>query len=128
MKPASWLILLGSIVLFAGGLLHLLGYPYIFPPLVKAGVEARLIGALKAMWSAFAVQFVILSVALVCISRRPQGRNLILFLCLIPLINAILMYSLIGPFSDGPPGGGNQDTERQPRPRPAPCAAGHMGE
>lgn len=98
MKLASWLILLGSIVLFAGGLLHLLGYPYIFPPLVKAGVEARLIGALKAMWSSFAVQFVILSVAIVWIGRRPQGRNLILFLCLIPLINAILMYSLIGPF------------------------------
>lgn len=98
MKLASWLILLGSMVLFASGLLHLLGYPYIFPLLVKAGVEAKVIGAIRALWPAFTVQFVVLSVAFVWISRRPQGRNLILFLCLIPLIDAILMYSLVGPF------------------------------
>jgi hypothetical protein len=98
MKLARLLILLGSIVLFASGLLHLLGYPYIYPPLVKAGVDAKLIGAIKAVWSAFTVQFVVVSAALVWLSRRPQGRSLILFLCLIPLIDAVLMYLLVGPF------------------------------
>jgi len=98
MKLARLLILLGSILLFASGLLHLLGYPYIFPPLVKAEVDAKLIGAIKALWSAFTFQFVVVSPALVWLSRRPQGRNLILFLCLIPLINAILTYLLIGSF------------------------------
>jgi hypothetical protein len=98
MKLPRWLILLGSILLFASGLLHLLGYPYIFPALLKAGIDRKLIGALKALWLAFTVSFVVVSAAFIFLSRRPQGRNLILFLCLLPLINAILMYSLVGPF------------------------------
>jgi hypothetical protein len=98
MKLAHWLILLGSIVLFASGLVHLLGYPHIFPVLVSAGVDLRLIGAIKTLWLSFTVEFVILSPAFVWISRLPRGRNLLLFLTLIPLMNAFLMYYLIGPF------------------------------
>jgi hypothetical protein len=98
MKLARLLILLGSIVLFVSGLLHLLGYPHISPPLVKAGVDAKLISAIKALWLAFTVQFVVVSAVLVWLSRRPQGRNLIFFLCLIPLIDAVLMYLQVGPF------------------------------
>jgi hypothetical protein len=85
-------------VLFGGGLLRLWGYPYIFPPLVRAaGVDAQLIGAVYAVWLSFAVQFVAASPVLVCLSRRAQGRYVISLLFLLPLVNAILMYRLVGP-------------------------------
>ena len=33
----------------------------------------------------------------ICLSRRAQGRNVMSLLFLLPLINAILMYRLVGP-------------------------------
>ena len=98
MTPARWLVLLGSIVLFCAGLLHLLGYPHIFPVLHAAGLNPQLIGALLALWASFSVQFVVLSSALVWISWRPRARTLLLFLALVPAANAALMYHFIGPF------------------------------
>lgn len=97
MTPARWLVLLGSMVLFGGGLLRLWGYPYIFPPLVRAGVDAQLMGAVYAVWLSFAVQFVAVSPVFVCLSRRAQGGYVISLLFLLPLVNAILMYRLVGP-------------------------------
>jgi peptidoglycan/LPS O-acetylase OafA/YrhL len=52
----------------------------------------------KATWLAFSVQFWFLSPALVWISRRPAARSLLLYLALIPLIDAALMYYYVGPF------------------------------
>jgi hypothetical protein len=98
MTPARWLILLGCIVLFCGGLMHLIGYSFLIPVIAKAGVDASLLGAVKAVWFAFSVQFVVLSPALVWISRRPDGRSLLLYLSLIPVIDAVLMYYFVGPF------------------------------
>jgi hypothetical protein len=45
----------------------------------------------------FAVQFVVVSPVFVCLSHRAQGRYVIFFLFLLPLINGILMYWLAGP-------------------------------
>ena len=98
MTLPRWLILLASILLFCGGLLHLIGYKFLIPALVNAGVDPKLLGAVKATWLAFSVQFWFLSPALVWISRRPAARSLLLYLALIPLIDAALMYYYVGPF------------------------------
>jgi len=98
MTPARWLVLLGCIILFCGGLVHLLGYPHIFPVLVRAGLEPPLVGALLALWAGFSVEFLVLSPAFVWISLRPKPRNLLLFLSLIPVAMTVLMYHFIGPF------------------------------
>ena len=98
MTLPRWLILLASIILFGGGLLHLIGYKFLIPALVNAGVDPKLLGAVKATWLAFSVQFWFLRPALVWISRRPAARSLLLYLALIPLIDAALMYYYVGPF------------------------------
>ena len=77
MTLPRWLILLASIILFGGGLLHLIGYKFLIPALVNAGVDPKLLGAVKATWLAFSVQFWFLSPALVWISRRPAALSLI---------------------------------------------------
>ena len=99
MTLPRWLILLASIILFCGGLLHLIGgYKFMMPALVNAGVDPTLVGAVKAVWLAFSVQFWFLSPAIVWISRRPAARSLLLYLALIPVIDAALMYYYVGPF------------------------------
>ena len=98
MTLPRWLILLASIILFCGGLLHLIGYKFAIPALVNAGVDPKLLGAVKAVWFAFAVQFCFLSPAFVWISRRPAAGSLLLYLALIPVIDATLMYYYVGPF------------------------------
>ena len=98
MTLPRWLILLASIILFGGGLLHLIGYKFAIPALVNAGVDPKFLGAVKAVWLAFSVQFWFLSPAVVWISRRPAARSLLLYLALIPVIDAALMYYYVGPF------------------------------
>ena len=98
MTLPRWLVLLASIVLFCAGLLHIVGYSYLMPVLVKAGVEPRVLGAVKAVWFVFSVELLILAPAFVWISRRPGARSLLLFLTLIPLIDAGLMYHFVGLF------------------------------
>jgi len=94
-----WLVLLGSLVLFAAALLHIIGgYFYLIPALVKAGVDPRLLGAVKCVWLVFTVELVVLTPAFVWISRRAGGRSLLLYLALIPVIDGILMYYFVGPF------------------------------
>ncbi len=98
MTLARWLILLACIVLFCAGLMHVIGYHFVIPVLVKAGLDAKYLGAVKAVWLVFSVDLVVLSPAFVWISRRPGWRSLLLYLALIPLIDAVLMYYFVGPF------------------------------
>jgi len=98
MTLARWLVLLASIVLFCAGLLHVVGYSYLMPVLVKAGVDPRVLGAVKAVWFVFSVELLILAPAFVWISRRRGARFLLLFLGLIPLIDTGLMYHFVGLF------------------------------
>jgi hypothetical protein len=98
LTPARWLILLGCIVLFCAGLMHLIGYSFLIPVLVKAGVDPGILGAVKAVWFVFTVELVILTPAVVWLSWRPGTRSLLLFLALIPVADAILMYHYVGPF------------------------------
>jgi hypothetical protein len=99
MTPARWLILLASIILFCAGLMHIIGYTFLIPVLVKTGVDAKILGAIKAVWLVFSVELVILSPAFVWLGQRPGSRSLLLYLALIPLIDAGLMYYFVGGFT-----------------------------
>ena len=77
---------------------HLIGYKFLIPDLVKAGVDPAIVGAVKAVWLAFSVEFVVLSPVLVWISRRTGLRPLLLYLALIPVTDFILMYHFVGLF------------------------------
>ena len=57
MSLARWLVLIASIVLFAAGLLHVIGYLYgLGPALVKSGIDPRVLGAVKCVWFVFTVE------------------------------------------------------------------------
>jgi hypothetical protein len=98
MTPARWLILLASIILFCAGLMHIIGYTFLVPVIAKAGLDPKVLGAVKAVWLVFSVELLILSPAFVWISRRPGARSLLFYLALIPVINAVLMYHFVGRF------------------------------
>ena len=100
MKLARQLILLGSIVMFAGALLHILGgLRGVFPVLANAGMNPRIVGAIKCVWLVVSAHGLLLAPALVWISRRPDTRSLLRYLVLIPVVDAVLMYCFVGFFA-----------------------------
>ena len=100
MKLARLLILLGSIVMFAGALLHIVGGSLgVFPVLAKTGMDARVAGAIKCVWLVVSAHGLLLAPALVWISRRPDTRSLLRYLVLIPVVDALLMYCFVGFFA-----------------------------
>jgi len=100
MKLARLLILLGSIVMFAGALLHIVGGSLgVFPVLAKTGMDARVAGAIKCVWLVVSAHGVLLAPALVWISRRPGTGSLLRYLALIPTVDAVLMFRFVGLFS-----------------------------
>jgi len=100
LKLARLLILLGSIVMFVGALLHILGGSLgVFPVLEKAGMDPRVAGAIKCVWLVVSAHGVLLASALVWISRRPGTRSLLRYLALIPVVDAVLMFRFVGLFA-----------------------------
>jgi len=100
MKLARLLVLLGSIVMFVGALLHILGGSLgVFPVLAKAGIDPLVAGAIKCVWLIVSAHGVLLAPALVWISRRPGTRSLLRYLALIPFVDAVLMLRFVGFFT-----------------------------
>jgi hypothetical protein len=100
MKLARLLILLGSIVMFTGALLHIVGGSVgVFPALAKAGMAPLVAGAIKCVWLVVSAHGVLLAPAFVWISRRQGTGALLRYLALIPAVDATLMYYFVGPFS-----------------------------
>jgi hypothetical protein len=100
MTLPRWLILSGSIVMFTGALLHVVGGSLgVFPVLAKSGVDPLVAGAIKCVWLVVSAHGVLLAPALVWISRRQGTRALLRYLALIPLVDAVLMYHFVGFFT-----------------------------
>src|SRR5271169_69442 len=100
MTRARLLILLGSIVMFVGALLHIVGGSLgVFPVLAKAGVAPLVASAIKCVWLVVSAHGILLAPALVWISRRHGTRSLLRYLSLIPLVDAVLMFHFVGLFS-----------------------------
>jgi hypothetical protein len=99
MKSARLLVLLGSTVMFLGGLAHGLGYLKLFPTVAASNLAPELVGALRCVWLVFSAHSLLLAPALVWISRRPGSRSLLRYLALIPLVDAVLMFHFVGLFA-----------------------------
>ena len=100
MKLARLFILLGSIAMFVGALLHILGGSLgVFPALAKAGMDPRIAGAVKCVWLVVSAHGVLLAPALVWISRRQGTSSLLRYLALIPVVDAVLMVRFVGFFT-----------------------------
>lgn len=98
MTFARCLILAASIVLLCNGLAHLLGYTHVIAVLTRNGVNPGIVSAIQAIWLIYTLHLVLLSVAIVWISRLPGTRSLLLFLALFSVSDAVLMFGFIGPF------------------------------
>jgi hypothetical protein len=99
MKLARLFILLGSIVMFLGALLHIVGGSVgVFPALAKAGMDPRVAGAVKCVWLVVSAHGILLAPALVWISRQGT-RSLLRYLALIPTVDAVLMFLFVGFFA-----------------------------
>ena len=100
MTLPRWLILLGSIVMFVGAVLHIVGGSLgVFPALMKAGLDPQISGAVKCVWVVVSAHGILLAPALVWISRRQGTRDLLRYLALIPVVDATLMYHFVGFFA-----------------------------
>ena len=98
MKIARMLILLSAIVTFLAGLTHTVGYKFVIPMLINSDLQPKITEALKAVWLIYSIHLVLLSVAIVWLSRLPGTRSLLLFLALFPITDATLMLRFVGPF------------------------------
>ena len=98
MRTARWLILLAGIVMFLAGLAHTIGYGFVMPVLVKSNLPAQIVDAIRCVWLVYSVHLILLSVAIVWISRLPGTRSLLLFLALVPIFDAFFMFHFVGPF------------------------------
>ena len=98
MKTARWLILVAAVVLFLAGLTHTLGYKFVAPVLVKSNLPTNTVDAMKGVWLIYSAHLILLSVAIVWISRLHGTRSMVLFLALFPISDAIFMYHFVGPF------------------------------
>ena len=98
MKLARLLVLLSAIALFLGGIAHTFGYTRISTILAGSTLSPKIADALRCVWLVFTAEAVLLAPALVWISRRPGTRSLLLYLALIPVVDAVLMYHFVGFF------------------------------
>jgi len=91
------LLIAGGAILLVGGMLHGYGYRIVEPKFASALTsEPHLLGVFKALWWAFAVQFVVVGLIVLRASRLPVGRSVILLCALIPGVTSILMFHYIG--------------------------------
>jgi len=99
MKLARWLVVIGCLLLLAGGLLHSYGSAFVFAKLAASNLDGGLMGAMKCLWLSFSVEFIVLSFIIFRASRLSNGRGLVLLCTVIPALTAILMYQFAGAFS-----------------------------
>src|SRR5437764_2124147 len=99
MKLGRCLIILGGVILLIGGLLHTYAYKFVEPKFAAAlAADPHLLGVFKAMWWAFAVEFVMLGLIVLWASRLPVCRIVLLRYAVIRGLTSLLMFHYMAPF------------------------------
>jgi hypothetical protein len=98
LKIARWLIVIGSLVLFFGAILHLYGYNFIMPRVAATNPGPEILNVFKALWWSFAVPGIVLCPLIIWVSRLPSGRGLVLLCTVIPAATGILLFCFLGWF------------------------------
>ena len=98
MKLARWLIVIGSLLLLFGAVLHSYGYRFVMPTVAASNIGPGLLSVFKALWWVFSVQSALLCPVIIRASRLPNGRGVVLLSALIPAAVAIVGFCFLGVF------------------------------
>jgi hypothetical protein len=98
MKTARLITLIGSVVLFASGILHSTGYPKIASALAKNPTSPMLASVLKTCWITFSVEMVVLAVIAFVARSLDRGGSIVLLCAAANAANGFLLFHFLGPF------------------------------
>ena len=98
MKAARWLVLIGSLLLFFGAILHLYGYTFVMPRIAATDAGPELVNVFKALWWSMSVPGIVLCPVIIWASRLPNGRGLVLLCTVIPAATGVLLFCFLGWF------------------------------
>lgn len=98
MKAARWLVLIGSLLLFFGAILHLYGYTFVMPRVAATDAGPELVNVFKALWWSMSVPGIVLCPVIIWASRLPNGRGLVLLCTVIPAATGVLLFCFLGWF------------------------------
>ena len=98
MKAARWLILIGSLLLFFGAILHVYGYTFAMPRMAATNAGPEILNVFKTLWWSLSVTGVVLCPVIIWASRLPRGRGIVLLCTVIPAANSVLMFCFLGVF------------------------------
>jgi hypothetical protein len=98
LKLARWLILIGSLLLLFGAILHLYGYTFIMPRIAATDAGPEILNVFKALWWSLSVPGIVLCPLIIWVSRLPNGRGLVLLCTIIPAATGILLFLFLGWF------------------------------
>ena len=98
MKTARLTTLIGSVILFASGILHSTGYPKVISALAKNPTSPVLASVLKACWITFSVEMVALAVIAFVACSLDHGGSIVLLCAAANAANGFLLFHFLGPF------------------------------
>jgi hypothetical protein len=98
MKAARGLILIGSLLMLFGAVLHIYGYTFAMPRMAATNAGPEILKVFKALWWSFSVTGVVLCPIIIWASRLPAGRGLVLLCTVIPAVTSVLMFCFLGVF------------------------------
>jgi hypothetical protein len=98
MKIARWLIVIGSLLLLFGAILHLYGYIFIMPRVAATNPGPEILNVFKALWWSLSVPGIVLCPVIIWASRLPNGRGLVLLCAVIPAATGVLLFCFLGWF------------------------------
>jgi hypothetical protein len=98
-KAARWLILAASVILLATALFHGSGYGSVARSIEASDVRPFLISAVKGLWLMFSIHLIVVSSALVAVSRSLQAKRFVLLCALFPIADTIILLVFAGVFA-----------------------------
>jgi hypothetical protein len=97
-KSARGLIMIGSVLILFGAILHVYGYTFAMPRMAATNAGPEMLNVFKALWWSFSVTGVVLCPVIIWASRLPTGRGLVLLCTVIPAATSVLMFCFLGVF------------------------------
>ena len=98
MKAARWLVIIGSLLVLFGAILHVYGYTFAMPRMAATNAGPEILNVFKALWWSFSVTGIVICPVIIWASRLPGGHGIVLLCTLIPAATSILMLCFLGAF------------------------------
>jgi hypothetical protein len=98
MKTARWVTGIGSVILFATGIFHGMGFQKLQEMIAASGLKEPLLGILQACWFTFSGEMMVLAVIAFVASLMENGARIVLICAAISAVNGVLLLKFLGPF------------------------------